>query len=55
MDSLLEIVQYILLTSGACAWIAAKAHGEYENKYVQFFVNLLNFIGGNVYNAKNIK
>lgn len=55
VDTIIEILTYILVTSGGMAWIVALFNKKYESKWLNGLVKIGNIIAGNVANAKNIK
>lgn len=49
VDTILDIVLYVLSASGVCAWISAALNKEYSNKYSNFIVKLIKVVGGQVF------
>lgn len=49
VDTILDIVLYVLSTSGVCAWISAALNKDYSNKYINFIVKMIKVVGGQVF------
>ena len=54
MDNILDMVLKILAVSGAAAWIAAfLTNKRGENKALDFILDIIELIAGNINKAKN--
>jgi len=43
----------LLVTTGIAAWISSVLNSKSSNKFVQFILDVLNLLGGNVFKGKN--
>ena len=54
MDNILDMVLKILAVSGAAAWIAAfLTNKRGENKALDFILDIIELVAGNINKAKN--
>lgn len=52
-NTVAEVILYVLSAVGASAWLAAFLNKEYENKWLNALMKVINTIGANVFKAKN--
>lgn len=53
MDILTEVLSYVLDAVGVSALAAAVFNKDYNNKYVNGLMKVVNIVGANIWKAKN--
>jgi len=52
-DLIYQVITLILSVTGACAWIATRLKETPENKWLALLYKVVNYVGANVFHAKN--
>ncbi|MHA1447963.1 MAG: hypothetical protein ACTSP4_00885 [Candidatus Hodarchaeales archaeon] len=55
VDMIVQVLEYIISAVGGCAVLSAALNKNYENKWLNGLMKLINFIGANTFKAKNAK